>query len=37
VTRPGWQRLILVVSLVLVGIATIGSVAAMIRIVLFNG
>ena len=37
VTRPAWQRLMLVVSLVLVAVATVGSVVAMIRVVLFNG
>ena len=36
-TRPAWQRLMLVVSLVLVAVATVGSVVAMIRVVLFNG
>lgn len=35
--RPTWQRLLWFVALWLVGVATLGSVAAMIRIVLFSG
>ncbi len=37
VKRPVWQRVLLVASLTLVAVATVGSVGAMLRVMFLNG